>query len=76
MSDNERIVIVAKDIARIKGCSIATAHRILRNMRITLDKPKPAFITIEDFSAYSKIKERKVMQLLGYDLTKSSILYS
>jgi hypothetical protein len=59
-----RIVIYAKDIMNITGCSSRTARRKLAEIRKKFNKPKQAYISIEEFCAFTGLREERVAAFL------------
>jgi hypothetical protein len=60
-----RIVIYTKDVSNITGLGPRAARKLLASIRKQLNKPRTGFITIEEFSSFTGIKE---------DLVRSSLL--
>jgi len=56
----KRAVIYAQDIVNIMGVQLRTAYRLMEKIRAANSKPKHAYITVTDFSAYTGIPESKV----------------
>ena len=59
-----RMVIYAKDVQRITGCSGRTARRLLQRIREKTGKSKSEFITIEEFCDYTKFKIGDIQHFL------------
>ena len=59
-----RIVVHSKDVENITGISHRAACRLLQLLRLALGKPKGAFITIKEFSAYTGIDENLLKEFL------------
>jgi len=57
----KRIVIRPKDIVNIMGIKLRTAYRIMDRIRAANGKPKHSYITVEEFSAYTKIPIETVL---------------
>jgi hypothetical protein len=60
-----RIVIYAKDIVNITGCSLRTAQRILALIRKKSNKDKHSFISVQEFCSFSGLSEDKVYAFLA-----------
>jgi hypothetical protein len=60
-----RVVVYTKDVSNITGLGPRAARKLLCSIRKHLNKPKTSFITIEEFSLFTGIKE---------DLVRSSLL--
>ena len=63
-SNNDRIIIYAKDIATIAGVCERTGFRILSRIRKQLGKPGRSFVSIKEFCEYMKLKEDLVRESL------------
>jgi hypothetical protein len=59
-----RMVIYAKDVQRITGCSGRTARRLLQRIREKFGKSKSEFITIEEFCNYTQFKEQQIVRFI------------
>ena len=59
-----RIVIYAKDIMLITGRKKRTAHKLLVQIRKQYNKDRGAFVTIQEFCAYTGLKEEQVLPFL------------
>jgi len=59
-----RICIYPKDIERVTGKSYRQSLRILKNIRISLNKLETEFVTIEEFCQYSGLKIGEVEPLI------------
>jgi hypothetical protein len=59
-----RVVIYVKDVSNITGLGPRAARKLLSKIRKQLNKPRAAFITIEEFASFTGIKE---------DLVRSSL---
>ena len=59
-----RIVIYARDIMNITGRHERTAHKMLSAIRKKYNKPKGAFVTIDEFCQFTGLKEEKVQPFL------------
>lgn len=59
-----RIVIYTKDVMNITGRSERTARRLMASIRKACNKDKEAFISIEEFCAFTGLKEEKVQPFL------------
>ena len=60
-----RVVVYTKDVSNITGLGPRAARKLLACIRKQLNKPRKGFITIEEFSSFTGIKE---------DLVRSSLL--
>jgi len=60
----KRICIYPKDIQLITGRSERYGRKLLQTIRENLDKESHQFITIDEFSEYTGIKEEIVKQFL------------
>jgi hypothetical protein len=60
-----RVVVYAKDVSNITGLGPRAARKLLSKIRKQLNKPRTAFITIEEFASVTGIKE---------DLVRSTLL--
>ena len=60
-----RVVVYTKDVSNITGLGPRAARKLLASIRKQLNKPRTSFITIEEFSSFTGIKE---------DLVRSSLL--
>jgi hypothetical protein len=60
-----RVVVYTKDVSNITGLGPRAARKLLSSIRKQLNKPKSSFITIEEFSVFTGIKE---------DLVRSALL--
>lgn len=56
----KRIVIRPQDVVNIMGVKLRTAYRIMDKIRRANGKSKHACVTIDEFSAYTKIPEEKI----------------
>jgi len=56
----KRAVLFAQDIVNIMGIKLRTAYRLMDKIRAANGKPKHAYITITEFSAYTGIPESTV----------------
>lgn len=59
-----RTVIHMKDVVMITGLSERSARRILYKIRKHHEKVTSAFVTIEEFCAYTGLKEEHVRRLV------------
>lgn len=59
-----RIVLYAKDVERITGRRPRTCYTILEKIRRFYKKPKHAFVTIREFSAFLGIEEELVREYM------------
>lgn len=62
----QRITIYPKDIENITGRSARTARKLLQKIRMALNKPSSAFITVKEFCAFTGIDEELVKDFLQY----------
>jgi hypothetical protein len=60
----QRAVIYATDVEKITGRRPRTARHLLQQIRKKLGKAKQQFITVEEFSDYTGIKEELVRGFL------------
>jgi hypothetical protein len=60
-----RVVVYTKDVSNLTGLGPRAARKLLSSIRKQLNKPRTSFITIEEFSQFTGIKE---------DLVRSSLL--
>jgi hypothetical protein len=60
----QRAVIYVKDIESITGRKSSAARRLLRNIRKKFKKKRHEFITVDEFSLYTGIREEIVYELL------------
>jgi len=60
-----RVVVYTKDVSNITGLGPRAARKLLSSIRKQLNKPRTSFITIEEFSHFTSIKE---------DLVRSSLI--
>lgn len=59
-----RVVVYAKDVANITGLRPRASRKLLCIIRQKLGKQPPAFITADDFAAYTGIREEIVRSFL------------
>lgn len=59
-----RIVVYARDVMNITGRKERAAYKLLALIRKKYNKPKEAFISIDEFCAYTGLKEDKVEKFL------------
>lgn len=59
-----RVFIYTKDVMNITGRSESTARRMLVSIRKKNRKEGKAFVTVEDFCAFTGLKEDKVTPFL------------
>lgn len=52
MKESKRIYIYASDVSELTGKCIRTAYKILKKIRIELNKKPEQFITFEEFYTY------------------------
>ena len=60
-----RIVIYTPDVMALLGCSEPSAHRLLRKIRKLEEKPPRSFISVGEFCAYTKLKEKEVLRAIN-----------
>jgi hypothetical protein len=59
-----RIVIYAKDVMNITGCSSRTARRKLQQIRKQFNKQKGTYISVEEFCSFTGLREEKITPFL------------
>jgi len=59
-----RIVIYPKDVCNITGRADSTARRLLARIRKKYKKKKGAFISLEEFCAFTGLKPEHVSKFL------------
>lgn len=59
-----RVVIYTKDVCNITGLRARSARKLLFAIRKSLNKPRTAFITVREFSAYTGIQEETLRDFL------------
>jgi hypothetical protein len=59
-----RIVVYAKDVMNITGRKERAAYKLLAQIRKKYKKPRESFISIDEFCAYTGLKEEKVERFL------------
>jgi hypothetical protein len=59
-----RIVVYAKDIKNIIGCSERTARQMLQRIRTANQKNARQYVTVSEFCAYTGLKEEEVNKFL------------
>ncbi|TXI88372.1 MAG: hypothetical protein E6Q37_00155 [Crocinitomicaceae bacterium] len=57
----KRICVYAKDIQRITGKSERYGRYLLEKIKVHLNKQEHQFITIEEFCAYTGIKQDEII---------------
>ena len=60
----KRIVITTEDVMRITGRGMAYSRRLLCKIREHLDKPERSLITVDEFCAYTIIKESSLRAVM------------
>ena len=60
-----RVVIYAKDVERITGCSRKTAQKLLRKVRAFFSKEADGLVTVREFCLFTKMEEEMVWQHIG-----------
>jgi hypothetical protein len=61
----ERLTIYPKDIQRLTGKSDRYGRTLLTKIKMHFNKQEHQFVTIEEFCAYTGLKEEIVNQRLG-----------
>jgi hypothetical protein len=61
---NNRLCIYPKDIQRITGKSYRQSIRLLKKMRIKLNKLEDEFVSIEEFCQFTSLKIEQVEPLI------------
>ncbi|NTE03169.1 hypothetical protein G6M26_41725 [Agrobacterium tumefaciens] len=51
----KRVCIYPKDVSQLTGKSVAQSQRVLRNLKLLLNKRKEQFITLQEYADYSGI---------------------
>ena len=64
MSIPNRLVIYTKDVMNITGRKERTAQKLLANIRKHCNKTDKDFITVQEFCAFTKLKEDQVLPYL------------
>ena len=59
-----RVVIYTKDVSNITGLSPKASRKLLRSIRMKNDKPHGSFVTVQEFTAYTGIKEEAIRPFL------------
>lgn len=59
-----RIAIYPKDVANITGQDKRTARRLLARIRTRYNKPRGAYVSIEEFCEFTGFKEQRVIPFL------------
>lgn len=59
-----RIVIYARDVENITGRKSRTARKLLQTIREKNGKGKDAFVTIQEFCAFTGISEEEIRKFL------------
>jgi hypothetical protein len=60
-----RIVIIRKDIERLKGCSRITALRLIKAIKDSMGKSDKQSISIREFCEYEGLDYNEVIEQLG-----------
>ena len=60
-----RIVIYAQDVMNITGRRKRCAYKLLQQIRRKYNKPKHAFISVDEFCEFTGLKEEKVNRFLS-----------
>lgn len=61
---SDRMVIHAKDVALIASVHRRTGARVLNRIRKQFNKPPHSYVTIEEFCAFTKMREDHVRAIL------------
>lgn len=61
-----RIVVYPKDVENITGRRERSARKLLQNIRQALGKQPHEFITVQEFSAFTGIKEDLIRDYLKH----------
>jgi hypothetical protein len=61
---NKRLCIYPKDIQRITGKSYRQSIRLLKKMRLKLNKLEDEFVSIEEFCQFTSLKIEQVEPLI------------
>ncbi|WP_132052540.1 hypothetical protein [Pseudocnuella soli] len=61
-----RVTIYVKDVTNITGRSERTGRKLLALIRKANGKPPHAFVTVEEFCAFTGIREEAVRPFLQY----------
>lgn len=64
MAQLVRLVIYAKDIQCIRGCSERSARRLLQSIRERLGKEKHQDVSVTEFCAYTGLREEEVREFV------------
>ncbi len=64
MPIQKRMVVHVKDVMAISGISERSARRWLANIRKMHNKPVTAFVTLEEFCAFTGLKREQVIEYL------------
>lgn len=59
-----RVVIYSKDVSNITGLGPRSARKLLFSIRKSLNKPKTAFVTVQEFASYTGIGEETLRAFL------------
>lgn len=59
-----RVVIYTKDVCNITGLRPRAAGKLLAAIREKLGKDRSAFVTVEEFAAYTGIREEAIQPFL------------
>jgi hypothetical protein len=63
-TETKRLCIYPKDIQRITGKSYRQSIRLLKKMRIKLNKLEDEFVSIEEFCLFTSLKIEQVEPLI------------
>ena len=61
----KRIVIYTKDVINITGKKDRAARKLLRAIRTSLNKSTKDYVTVDEFSKYTGIKEELIFRFLN-----------
>jgi Mg2+/Co2+ transporter CorC len=64
MKNNQRLIIVSKDVERITGLKPQACRKILRIIKELNGKSSHQAVTIDEFCAYKGLKVEQVQALL------------
>lgn len=56
----QRIIIYPRDVQNIVGVGARAAQRMIRKIKLELDKPENGLVTVQEFCAYLGIDEEDV----------------
>lgn len=61
-----RVCIYPKDVQRITGKSERYGRKLLQKIKMQLNKQDHQFVTVEDFSNYTGIKQEQILPFISY----------